>query len=277
MLDQIARHGLIDLDIECKGDLHIDDHHTVEDVGITLGQAFNQAIGDKKGIRRYGHAYVPLDEALSRVVIDFSGRPGLEMHVPFTRATVGGLRQPRQRLAAHRQPARAQHPPPDRDRVQGLRPRTAHGHRAGRTHGRPDAVDQGLPVMQTVAVIDYGMGNLHSVAKALEHVGAGKVLITSDAAVIREADRVVFPGVGAIRDCMAEIRRLGFDSLVREVSQDRPFLGICVGMQALLDHSEENDGVDCIGLFPGNVRFFGKGLHEDGEHLKVPHMGWNEV
>ena len=131
--------------------------------------------------------------------------------------------------------------------------------------------------MQTVAVIDYGMGNLHSVAKALEHVGAGKVLVTSDAAVIREADRVVFPGVGAIRDCMAEIKRLGFDELVREVSQDRPFLGICVGMQALLERSEENGGVDCIGLFPGQVRFFGKDLSEDGERLKVPHMGWNEV
>lgn len=131
--------------------------------------------------------------------------------------------------------------------------------------------------MQTVAVIDYGMGNLHSVSKALEHVGAGRVLVTSDAAQIREADRVVFPGVGAIRDCMAEIKRLGFDSLVREVSQDRPFLGICVGMQALMDRSEENDGVDCIGLFPGQVRFFGKGLQEDGEPLKVPHMGWNEV
>ena len=91
MLDQIARHGLIDLDIECKGDLAIDDHHTVEDVGITLGQAFARAVGDKKGIRRYGHAYVPLDEALSRVVIDFSGRPGLEMHVPFTRATIGSF------------------------------------------------------------------------------------------------------------------------------------------------------------------------------------------
>jgi imidazoleglycerol-phosphate dehydratase len=91
MLDQIARHGLIDLDIVSKGDLHIDDHHTVEDVGITLGQAFAKAVGDKKGIRRYGHAYVPLDEALSRVVIDFSGRPGLQMHVPFTRATVGGF------------------------------------------------------------------------------------------------------------------------------------------------------------------------------------------
>jgi imidazoleglycerol-phosphate dehydratase len=91
MLDQIARHGLIDLDIKADGDLHIDAHHTVEDVGITLGQAVAKAIGDKKGIRRYGHAYVPLDEALSRVVIDFSGRPGLEFHVPFTRSMIGGF------------------------------------------------------------------------------------------------------------------------------------------------------------------------------------------
>jgi imidazoleglycerol-phosphate dehydratase len=91
MLDQIARHGLIDLHIEAKGDLHIDAHHTVEDVGITLGQAVAKAIGDKKGIRRYGHAYVPLDEALSRVVLDFSGRPGLEFHVPFKRSMIGGF------------------------------------------------------------------------------------------------------------------------------------------------------------------------------------------
>ena len=91
MLDQIARHGLIDLDIQAKGDLHIDGHHTVEDVGITLGQAVAQAVGDKKGLRRYGHAYVPLDEALSRVVIDFSGRPGLEMHVPFKSSMIGSF------------------------------------------------------------------------------------------------------------------------------------------------------------------------------------------
>jgi len=91
MLDQIARHGLIDLDIQAIGDLHIDGHHTVEDVGITLGQAFAQAVGDKKGIRRYGHAYVPLDEALSRVVVDFSGRPGLHMRVPFKSGMVGGF------------------------------------------------------------------------------------------------------------------------------------------------------------------------------------------
>jgi len=91
MLDQIARHGLIDLDIHAKGDLHIDGHHTVEDVGITLGMAVAQAVGDKKGITRYGHSYVPLDEALSRVVIDFSGRPGLHMRVPFKSGMVGGF------------------------------------------------------------------------------------------------------------------------------------------------------------------------------------------
>ncbi len=91
MLDQIARHGLIDLDIQVQGDLHIDGHHTVEDVGITLGQAVARAVGDKKGLRRYGHAYVPLDEALSRVVVDFSGRPGLHMHVPFTAGMIGAF------------------------------------------------------------------------------------------------------------------------------------------------------------------------------------------
>jgi len=91
MMDQIARHGLIDLDISCEGDTHIDDHHSVEDIGITLGQAVAKAVGDKKGIRRYGHAYVPLDEALSRVVIDFSGRPALLMKVPFTQKRVGNF------------------------------------------------------------------------------------------------------------------------------------------------------------------------------------------
>ncbi|KAA3652041.1 MAG: imidazoleglycerol-phosphate dehydratase HisB [Proteobacteria bacterium] len=91
MLDQIARHGVIDLAITCEGDTHIDDHHTVEDVGITLGQAFAKALGDKKGIRRYGHAYVPLDEALSRVVVDFSGRPGLHYFVEYTRARIGNF------------------------------------------------------------------------------------------------------------------------------------------------------------------------------------------
>ncbi len=137
--------------------------------------------------------------------------------------------------------------------------------------------------MNTIAIIDYGMGNLHSVSKAFEHVAPeASVLVTSDPAIIREADRVVLPGVGAMRDCMAEMKRLGVDALVKEVSVDRPFLGICVGMQALLERSEENGGVDSIGLFPGKVLFYGDELYEEQgpagrERLKVPHMGWNQV
>lgn len=133
---------------------------------------------------------------------------------------------------------------------------------------------------QTVAVIDYGMGNLHSVASALEHVAPEQtVVITADPAVVAAADRVIFPGVGAIRDCMHEIKRLGFDQLLREqVASGKPVLGICVGMQALMERSEENAGVDCIGLLPGEVKFFGE-QHKDaaGNALKVPHMGWNQV
>lgn len=131
----------------------------------------------------------------------------------------------------------------------------------------------------TVAVIDYGMGNLHSAAKALEKVAPGaKVVVTADAGTILSADRVVFPGVGAIRDCMGEILRLGLDEVVREAARSKPLLGICVGMQSMMTHSEENGGVDCLNLFPGQVRFFGDDLRDaSGEKLKVPHMGWNQV
>ncbi len=133
---------------------------------------------------------------------------------------------------------------------------------------------------QRVAVIDYGMGNLHSVASALEHVGAGEVHVTCDASEIRAADRVVFPGVGAIRDCMAEIRRLKCDELLKSAlsEQRKPVLAICVGLQAMMSHSEENGGVDCLDMIPGQVRHFGQPLLDsDGGRLKVPHMGWSEV
>ena len=134
--------------------------------------------------------------------------------------------------------------------------------------------------MKTVAVIDYGMGNLHSACKALEYVAEPdvKVLVTSDPKKILAADKVVLPGVGAIKDCMTEIRKQGVDEVVLQVAATRPLLGICVGMQVLLDHSEENNGVDCLGLLPGKVKYFGRGLMDAfGEKLKVPHMGWNEV
>jgi len=137
--------------------------------------------------------------------------------------------------------------------------------------------------MNKIAVIDYGMGNLHSVAKALEHVGAQlgqqiEVVVTPDPQLIAAADRVIFPGVGAIRDCMAEINRLEIGRIVRQAIETKPVFAICVGMQALMTRSEENAGVDCLDLIPGNVRYFGSSLNSaEGERLKVPHMGWNEV
>ena len=132
----------------------------------------------------------------------------------------------------------------------------------------------------TVAVIDYGMGNLHSVESALLHVGAESVVVTHDAELIRQADRVVFPGVGAIRDCMVEIRRLRCDELLSLAlkEQHKPVLAICVGMQAMMTRSQENEGVDCLDMLDGEVRHFGSPLLDaDGERLKVPHMGWNGV
>ncbi len=132
---------------------------------------------------------------------------------------------------------------------------------------------------ELVAVIDYGMGNLHSVASALKHAGASQVVVTHDHNVIRDADRVIFPGVGAIRDCMAEIRRLHCDEMLQDVlEQQKPVLAICVGLQAMMSSSEENEGVDCLDMIPGEVRFFGDPLlDQEGGRLKVPHMGWNRV
>lgn len=136
--------------------------------------------------------------------------------------------------------------------------------------------------MNKVAVIDYGMGNLHSVAKAVEHVARElgqqvEVSVTPDPAIIAAADRVIFPGVGAIRDCMAEIRRLNVGEMVADAMKTKPVLAICVGMQALMERSEENGGVDCLGFIKGEVKYFGDDLTENGQRLKVPHMGWNEV
>ena len=130
----------------------------------------------------------------------------------------------------------------------------------------------------TVAVIDYGMGNLRSVTKALEHVTDAPVLLSSDADVIDAAERVVFPGQGAARDCMKAIDDNGLRDVILRAAAEKPFLGICMGMQVLVEHSEENEGTDCLGFFPGRVRYFGDDLRDaGGQRLKVPHMGWNQV
>jgi len=134
--------------------------------------------------------------------------------------------------------------------------------------------------MSSIAIVDYGMGNLHSIAKAFEHIaGRDRVLVTSDHAAIRAADRVVFPDVGAMRDCMAELQRSGLDQVILETARSKPMLGVCLGMQALLDYSEENQGTDCLGIIPGQVLHFPADLREagSGARLKIPHMGWNQV
>ena len=133
--------------------------------------------------------------------------------------------------------------------------------------------------MSTVAVIDYGMGNLHSIGKALQHAEPQtRVLVTSDPGQLTQADRVVFPGVGSIRDCMVALRDLGLIPLLADLSATKPFLGICLGMQALLETSEENDGITCLGLLAGQVVKFSDDLMDgSGQTLKIPHMGWNRV
>lgn len=132
--------------------------------------------------------------------------------------------------------------------------------------------------MSRVAVIDYGMGNLRSVSKALEAVGDNvTVEVTADPTKILAANHVVFPGQGAIGACMAELNKLGLTDVIQTVATEKPFLGICIGMQLLLTRSEENEGVDGLNIFSGNVRHFESPIAEDGGHLKVPHMGWNEV
>ena len=133
--------------------------------------------------------------------------------------------------------------------------------------------------MSSVAIIDYGMGNLHSIAKAVQHAAPDvTVHVTDEASAILRADRVVFPGVGAMRDCMAALTQRGLAPVLKEAAATRPLLGICLGMQAMLDSSEENEGTGCLGLIPGQVVRFPAGLADaSGQALKIPHMGWNRV
>jgi len=257
MIDQIKRHGLFDIDIHCDGDLEIDDHHTVEDCGITLGQAFAQALGDKKGLRRYGHFYAPLDEALSRVVVDLSGRPGLFMDIPFTRARIGTFDVD---LFSEFFQGFVNH---------ALMTLHIDNLKGKNSHHQIESVFKALArALRMACEIDPRAENT---AKALEHVGA-TVDVTNDPKLIAQADKIVFPGVGAMRDCMQGMREAGIDEVVRNAAFNKPVLAICVGMQALLQSSEENGGVDALGIFEGVVKHF-----PQMEGLKVPHMGWNQV
>ncbi len=279
MLEALARHALLDLEVETRGDLHVDGHHTVEDTGIVLGQALSQALGDRAGIRRYGSALVPLDEALVRAVVDVSGRPFLHYAVDIPRwQMLGRLRRlPHPRILSRTGSARGfdgtPRPRPRRESAPHRRGRIQGGRAGpgGRHHPRPAgarrSLHQGQPV---IVVVDYGVNNLRSVVRALE-AGGHAARLSADPAEVRQAARLVVPGVGNFGQASANLQRSGLGDAIREVAAaGRPLLGICLGQQLFFAESEEAPGVPGLGLVPGRVvRFRGD--------LQVPHVGWAEV
>ena len=294
MLDLLGRHGRLGLKVEAAGDLETGAHHTVEDVGIALGQALDEALGDRAGIRRYGYVAVPMDEALGMCAIDISGRPlclfeadlppvsiagfDTELAEEFFRAVANNAR-----ITLHvgtRYGSNAHH------MIEACFKAFA---RALREAVSIDPDETGVPstkgTLTTASdpdreaeeptrfcVLDYGMGNLRSVEKALEHVGINAE-VTDDHERARAADGVILPGVGAFPKAMERVRERGLDELIAErVSNPRcPVLGICLGLQLIFESSTELGGAQGLGLVDGPV----SGLRADG--LKVPHIGWSPV
>ncbi len=286
LLGSLAHHGLFDLEVRATGDLHVDEHHTVEDVALVLGSAFAEALGDRAGIRRFGDSAVPMDEAVATAVVDVGGRPYAVIDLPFRGERAGAL--PLQLVdhaleafartagaTVHVSRRRTQRPSPGRGGVQGPRPCAPRGVRAGSAAERR-GVDQGVarvtgedaaPVR--VAVVDYGAGNLVSIEQALVAAGA-RVRRATRPDELEGTDLLVVPGVGAAAPAMDRLRAAGFVEPIRDwIRADRPFLGICLGLQLLFDGSDE-DGAETLGILPGRtVRL------EDAPTL--PHIGWNQV
>ncbi len=289
MLTSLGSHASFDLTVKAKGDIEIEAHHTVEDTAIVLGQALGQALGDKKGIRRFGDAFIPMDETLAHAAVDVSGRPYFvhtgepEYMVDFT---IAGSSAPyhtvinrhvfeslafNARIALH---------------VRTLYGRDPHHiteaqykavARALRQAVEPDPRVSGRAIHQrqfvtskSVVVLDYGSGNLRSAQRALERVGAD-VQVTADAAAAADADGLVVPGVGAFEACMTGLRAIDGEKIIADrVSRGRPVLGVCVGMQILFARGVEF-GVESVGCgqWPGSVTRLDAPV--------IPHMGWNVV
>ncbi len=282
LLSSFAHHGLFDLAIASDGDLQVDEHHTVEDVALVLGAAFAEALGDRAGIRRFGEASIPMDEAIATAVVDVGGRPYAVVDLPFRGERVGAL--PTQ-LIEHALELFARTSGTtlhlrgtgrnDHHLAEAAFKALAYALRTaceGRSSSRRCRLHQGLAGMTArprIAVVDYGAGNLVSIDQALTTVGAD-VAIVRDAEAIRGADALVVPGVGAAAPAMDRLERRGLVDPVRAwIQGGRPFLGICLGLQLLFDQSEE-DGARTLGVLTGRtVRL------DDAPTL--PHIGWNQV
>ena len=282
MLDLLARHGRLDLDVKVTGDLQTGSHHTVEDTGIVLGQALDQALGDRRGIVRYGHAVVPMDEARAAVALDISGRPyaliegferlpaghinGFEYEVAeeFFRALASAAR-----LTLHvdlQAGTNAHH------MIEACFKALA---RALRVAVSIDPEETGVPVDQgdadlMIAIADYGMGNRRSVEKALAHVGAESV-ITADHDELRAAHAIILPGVGAFPEAMRNLERTGLgEVLIERAAAGVPLLGICLGMQLLFESSTEHEGAR-------RPRHPARARSPRLQSPRLPHIGWNLV
>jgi imidazole glycerol phosphate synthase glutamine amidotransferase subunit len=270
MLHHVALHGLFDLAVSATGDLDVDAHHTVEDVALALGQAFDQALGDRRGITRIASAYVPMDESLALLVVDFSGRPytvvNAEWHAPMLGALPTSLiphflesfaAQARINLHAQVLYGRDDH-------------HQAEAIHAGQARFPPRK--EPFNLMTTIWLVDAGTGNLHSVYNALRHLDA-EITVTSSPADLAKGGPVILPGVGAFAHFMEGLRHTGLaDALLSRVQSGDPLFGICVGMQALFEASEELGETTGLGLLPGRVVRF-----PASEQLKVPHTGWNQL
>jgi imidazole glycerol phosphate synthase glutamine amidotransferase subunit len=287
MLDLVARHGAFDLAVKARGDLDVDQHHTVEDVGIALGEAVNEALGDRKGINRAGYFVMPMDETLAVAALDLSGRPHAAVKTKVKKRTVGDLQaelvadffegfamgaRERARQGALRPLQSSQ----DRGVLQGVRARAAGRLREGSPHGE-DAAEHERPAV--IALIDYGAGNLTSVRKALSAVGAE---FRSPAAPHELAayDAVIVPGVGHFAATQS-IQGAWVTGIRAAVDRGAALLGICLGMQFLYSGSAEAPGLAGLAVLPGTcVRLPDVNVPETGDSaamLKVPHVGWNDL
>ena len=270
MLDQIVHHAGISLDLQVRGDLQVDEHHTIEDTAIALGEAIRRALGSKLGIGRYGFC-LPMDECRATVLLDFGGRIELIWNARFSREYVGDVptemfrhffkslaESARCNLYVEAEGENEHH------KIEAIFKAFA---RALRTALARDTFHAEQQRNAMITIIDYDTGNLRSVANALGRLGA-EYRITADPAAIRAAERVLLPGVGEASSAMAKLRERGLPDVIRSLKC--PVLGICIGVQLLCRRSEEGD-TECLGIFDNEVRR----LRTEG--LKVPHMGWDSI